>query len=206
MATTMRRSVAEALVRGIRYSLLVVLAAGVRRRNPGAVVNAGVAFAASFLPGVLERRYDVTFRPWQRLYAVAALLTHAVGMLGPYDDVGWWDHLTHVHSASILGAMAHVAARRRGRDPRVVVLVTVTVVGVLWELLEYAIHAIARRFELEPILISYGKRDTVLDLVFNLIGALLVLAFGDRLLRNFSRKTDSSQAARGADESSRTIE
>jgi hypothetical protein len=178
-------STARAIVRGVRCSLLAVFVEGIRRRNPGAVVNAGIAFVASFLPAVIERRYDVAFRPWQRVYAVAALLTHAVGMLGPYDDVGWWDHLTHVHSATLLGGIAHAAARRRGREPRSDVLLTVTVVGVLWELLEYAIHGIAHRFNFEPVLIAYGKRDTVLDLVFNFVGAVLVLAFGDRHLQNF---------------------
>lgn len=187
---TIQSPVARTIVRALRCSLIVVLAEGIRRRNPGAVANATLAFATSFLPGAIERRYDVRFRPWQRVYAVTALFTHAVGMLGPYDNVGWWDHLTHVHSATLLGGFAHAVARRRGRDPRSVVLVTVTVVGVLWELMEYAIHAVARRFDFEPVLIAYGKRDTVLDLVFNLFGAVLVLALGDRFLQNFSQHAD----------------
>ena len=177
-------------VQGIRFAIVVVFVEGIRRRNPGAVVNAVVSFVATFLPRLLERRYDVAFRPWQRAYAATAMLTHAVGMLGPYDDVWWWDHLTHVHSATLLGGLAHVAGRRRGRDPRVRVLTAVTAGGVLWELLEYAIHLVARRLGVEPILISYGKRDTALDLGFNLLGALLVLAFGDRLLQNFTEHAD----------------
>lgn len=183
--STVRPQVAERIVRGIRYSLVVVFVEGVRRRDPGAVVNACLSLGASFLPGLIERRYGVEFRPWQRVYAVTATLTHAVGMLGPYDDIGWWDHLTHVHSATVLGGFVHAAARRRDRNPRSDVLISVTVAGVLWELLEYAIHVIARRFDFEPVLVAYGKRDTALDLVFNLVGAILVLAFGDRFLRNF---------------------
>ncbi|MCU4975824.1 hypothetical protein OB955_24395 [Halobacteria archaeon AArc-m2/3/4] len=190
MAITRRPSAAETIVRGLRYGLVVVFAEGVRRRNPGAITNACLAFAASFLPEIIERRYDVTFRPWQRVYTVTAMFTHAAGMLGPYDDVGWWDHLTHVHSATLLGGLVHAAARRRGRDPRSAVLISVSVAGVLWELLEYAIHAIARRLDVEPVLVAYGKRDTVLDLCFNFLGTLLVLAFGDRLLRNFIPHTD----------------
>ena len=171
---------------GIRGALLFVFAVGIRRRNPGAVVNAAVAFVGTFLPDLIERRYPVTFRPWQRVYALTALLTHAVGMLGPYDEVGWWDTLTHVHSASILGGIAHTVARRRGTDPQTAVVLTVTVVGLLWELLEYLIHVLARRFDLEPILINYGKRDTALDLVSNSVGAILVVLLGDRFLGNFT--------------------
>jgi hypothetical protein len=171
--------------RGIRYALLGVAVLGVRRRNPGAVVNALVALAATFLPAVVEWRYDVSFRPWQRAYAEAAMLTHAVGMLGPYDDTWWWDHLTHTHSATLLAGVVHAVTRRRGRDPRPRVVAAVVVVGTLWELMEYAIHAVADRLGLEPILISYGREDTMLDLCFDLLGGLLVLAFGDSLLANF---------------------
>lgn len=188
---TIRVLVAETIVRATRSALVLVFAVGLRRRNPGAVVNAVVALVGSFLPDLIERRYGIEFRPWQRVYAVTAMLTHAVGMLGPYDDVGWWDHLTHVHSATLLGGLAHAVARRRNRDPRVAVLGTVTVAGVLWELLEYAIHVTARRFDVEPILVAYGKRDTVLDLCFNFVGAVLALVFGDRFLRNFIRDPSS---------------
>jgi hypothetical protein len=59
--------------------------------------------------------------------------------------------------------------------------------GLLWELVEYLVHVASRRVGLEPILVSYGRVDTLLDLLFNLVGAGLVLAFGDSLLGNLVR-------------------
>jgi hypothetical protein len=181
--------VAREAERGVRYGIVAVFVVGIRRRNLGAVVNALLALVLSFLPGVTERIFDVEFRPWQRLYTATALLNHAVGMLGPYEEVWWWDHLTHTHSASVLGGLVHTFARRRGRDPRPRVLAVVVGLGVLWELVEYVIHATFRRVGLEPILVPYGRRDTVFDLLFDLVGALLVLAFGDRLLDNLHHGT-----------------
>lgn len=175
---------------GIRYAIVGVFVAGFQRRNPGAVVSAVVALAATRLPGLVERQYDVEFRPWQRLYAETAMLTHAVGMLGPYDDVWWWDRLAHTHSSTLLGGIIHAAARRRGRDPTPRVLVGVVGSGLLWEFLEYAVHSVSRRVGLDPLLVAYGPDDTFFDLVYNLLGALLVVAFGDRLLRNFDRRDD----------------
>jgi hypothetical protein len=189
-----RTSVAREAERGIRYGIVAVFLVGLRRRNLGAVVNAGAALVLSYLPGVAERLFDVELQAWQRLYTATALLNHAVGMLGPYEEVWWWDHLTHAHSASVLGGVVHALARRRGRDPRPRVLAVVVGLGVLWELVEYVIHAAFRRVGLEPILVPYGRRDTLFDLLFDLVGALLVLALGDRLLDNFHHDAEGGSA------------
>jgi hypothetical protein len=166
---------------GIRLGLLAVLSAGVRRCNPGAVVNAIVALAGTYVPNVAAARYELQFRPWQRLYVESAMLTHAAGMLGPYDDVWWWDHVTHAHSASIVGGAIHTVARRQGRDPVVHVLGGVFAAGLVWETIEYVVHYVSRRLGFKPLLVSYGYRDTVLDLVFNLVGGVVVLVFGDHV-------------------------
>jgi hypothetical protein len=171
----------------IRTGIVVIFVEGIRKRNPGAVVNAVVAFGGAYLPAILQRRCTVELRPWQRIYVETAMLTHAVGMLGPYDDIRWWDHLTHIHSSTLLGGLIHVLSRRLGVDPRLRVITGVATMGIIWELMEYIIHASSRRVGLEPILVSYSKVDTLLDLVFNLIGAALVLVFGDTLLRNLIR-------------------
>jgi hypothetical protein len=178
----MRQSVLRKVEHGIRSGILAVFAIGVRRRDPGAVVNAVLGLIATDIPRIAERRYDIEFRPWQRVYVETAMLTHAIGMLGPYDDIWWWDDLTHTHSSTILGGFVYAVARRRDRDPSSRVVAVTVCAGLLWELAEYAIHTTANRFGFEPILVSYGKTDTLQDLVFNLFGALLVLTFGERLL------------------------
>lgn len=178
-------SVAREAERGVRYGLLAVLVVGVRRGNLGAVANALLSLPLSYLPGTLERLFDVEFEPWQRVYSQSVLLTHNVGMLGPYDETWWWDHVTHTQTATILGGFVHVVSRRRGRDPRPRVIAVVALLGLAWEFMEYAIHAVANRLGIEPILIPYGRNDTLFDLVFDVVGALLVVALGDRLLRNF---------------------
>ncbi|WP_137287376.1 hypothetical protein [Halorussus salinisoli] len=190
MSRTTWTAVARTVERGIRCGLVAVFGEGFRRRDPGAIVNAVFALAATYLPDLVERWYDVEFRPWQRVYAGIAMLAHAVGMLGPYDDTWWWDHVTHTLSATLFGGVVHAAARRRGRDPTPRVLAAIVCVGLVWELLEYAIHAVSRRLGIEPLLVHYSAKDTLLDLAFNLVGALLVLAFGDRLLGNFTRRAE----------------
>ena len=178
--------------RGVRVALLGVFVLGLRRRNLGAAVNAVLALFGTFVPRYLERLYDVEFEPWQRFYVGTAMVTHAVGMLGPYDDVWWWDHLTHTHSATLVGGLVHVVSRRRGTDPAPRVVTAVAVLGVLWELAEYSIHRVANALGIEPILMTYGKKDTVFDLCFNALGALIVLAFGDEVLQNLAGEDDET--------------
>jgi hypothetical protein len=192
-----RTSITREVLRGIRGAIVAVVVAGLRRRDTGAVVNGAFAFAAAYLPGIIERRFGVEFRPWQRVYTEVAMLAHAVGMLGPYDDTWWWDHLTHTHSATLLGGLVHVVARRRGQDPGPRVLAAIVVVGVLWELMEYAVHTVSNRLGLEPVLVPYSAHNTLLDLVFDLIGAVLVLAFGDRFLRNVTLDDDRHPRSEG---------
>lgn len=67
------------LERSIRYGLLAMLLEGIRRRDPGAIVNALVALIGATLPTAIEREFNVEFRPWQRVYAVTAMLTTQSG-------------------------------------------------------------------------------------------------------------------------------
>lgn len=177
------------LGRGVRVALALVVVEGVRERNPGAIANALIGLVGTALPWLGERVFDVELEPWQRAYAETAMLVHALGMLGPYDDTWWWDHLTHTYSATLLGSIVFAVSRRRGRDPAPRVVAVVVCAGVLWEGLEYLIHSAANRLGFEPILVSYGRRDTLFDLLFNLLGAMLVLVFGDRLLANLSGRS-----------------
>ena len=184
------RTLTRTAERSIKGATLAVFIEGLRHRNSTAIVNAVLMLTATYLPGIAERLYDVRFRPWQRVYTELAMLAHAVGFLGPYNDTWWWDHLTHVLSATLLGGFIHVAAHRRDRNPKRDVLASIVGGGVLWESMEYTIHRVADRLGVDPVLVYYGPRDTLKDLLFNLLGALLVLVFGDRLLRNFTGNVD----------------
>lgn len=140
MSGATQTSATQEAERGIRGATLSVFIEGLDQRNLNATLNAVLMFTATFLPGIAERLYDVDFRPWQRLYTEIAMLAHAVGFLGPYDDTWWWDHVTHILSATLLGGTVHVAAHRRGRNPKRDVLSSIVGGGLLWESMEYTIH------------------------------------------------------------------
>jgi hypothetical protein len=115
--------------------------------------------------------------------AVAGLL-HALGMLGRYDSVWWWDHLTHTLSAALAAALLYAGLLVVA--PAIAVagtVLTIVVLGVLWEAGELFAREVADRYDIEPVLVHYGWRDTALDLLFDVVGAGVVVALDVRLFR-----------------------
>lgn len=187
-------AVLEGANRVLQGSIVAALLAGLRRRDPSAIVNGVVSLVFASLPAYVEREYGVRFRPWQRLWVSAAALVHATGMLGPYDRIWWWDHVAHTLTATIVAgatdALLRGGARRAGTSPisarsRAVAVVGTTLgIGLLWEALEYVVHVLADRIGLEPLLVHYGRRDTARDLLYDALGACLVVLFGRSALSN----------------------
>jgi hypothetical protein len=170
------------------FALLVV---AVRRDNAAAAVNALGSFALAVLPAVLEvvlpsvLGWTLTFGPALPLWLGVAGFLHSLGMLGLYDTTWWWDHLTHVVSAALVAALlyaglivTHPGPVGSGSAPGTVMWATVAftfAVGVFWELIELVARDVGKRLDIEPVLVHYGRRDTALDLVFDVVGALVVV-------------------------------
>lgn len=176
------------LVRALQAGILVMMGIGLVRIDPRLVVNAGLALVGTVIPAIVARDHRVHLGAWVTLWITAALFLHTVGMVGIYERVGWWDHLTHVFSAALVAALGYSVVRAVDRHledlvlpPRFTVafvVVATLAVGVLWEVLEFLGREAATIVGGEPLLIQYGLDDTMLDLVFDVVGAVLVGVFG----------------------------
>ncbi|MFB6132490.1 MAG: hypothetical protein ABEJ44_03690 [Halanaeroarchaeum sp.] len=176
------------VVRGMQAAIAVILLWGVRVANVSVVVNGALGLLATMLPGILERDYEITIGPRLAFLITLAILLHTVGMVGQYTAVWWWDHLTHTLSASIVAVVGY--ATTRAVDEHVeeiylppdfmyvfIVLFTLAI-GVSWEVLEFLGREVAALFGQEAVLVQYGVTDSVLDLVFDTVGALIAAVFG----------------------------
>jgi hypothetical protein len=169
-----------------------VLAIGVWTRNVSVVVNAVLGLAVTFAPAVLERDYRLHLSPGISVFVAVAVFLHTVGMLGLYTDVWWYDHLTHAFSASLVAAAGYATARAvdAHRDdlqfpPRFLaafILLLTLALGVLWEVAEWVAREAALALAFDPVLVVYGVEDSILDLVFDAVGAVLVATLGTRYL------------------------
>lgn len=180
------------LTRLMQLVLLGIVAYGVVFGRPKSITNGAIALSITVLPAVLERRYDFPLDPWLGLWITLAVFLHSLGSAWLYVQIGWWDHLTHATSASLVAGVGYTFARAVDIHSDEIyfphrfffayVLVVVLSFGVVWELMEFLLDVTAAATGIEMPLSQHGLDDTVRDLMFNSVGALLTAALGQAYL------------------------
>lgn len=208
----MRRSrLARAVSRVLQTVVAGIFGYGVVTRNPSLVVNGFMGLAVTFLPGVLERDLRVPLGPLLTLWITVAVFLHSIGMLGLYEVIWWYDHLTHAVSAALAAGSGYATVRAIDLHydevylpPKflfVFVLLFTLAFGVLWEVGEFVARLWATATGRTAVLVIYGIEDTMLDLVFDAVGALLVALFGtpwfEGVVQGLSRRLGGSDGASG---------
>jgi hypothetical protein len=193
----------QQLTRGMELLLVGLLFIGIDRGSTGIIVNTTAALVVVQLPAILERDFGLTMAPQLVLWITAAAFLHGIGIVGVpgvsnslYNNVWWWDHLTHSLSASVVAAAGYATVRAvdlhsenvsiPGRYVGIVLLIFVLAFGVLWELLEFAIGVTADLTETSGVLTQYGIEDTLKDLTFNTMGGVIVAVWGGVYLSELS--------------------
>ncbi|WP_242695561.1 hypothetical protein [Halomontanus rarus] len=176
------------LSRAMQGVLVVLFVAGVATGSPKVAINSALALAVTALPSILERNYEVVLDPWLALWITAAVFLHTMGSSGLYNSIDWWDHVTHGLSASLVAAVGYTTVRSIDvhhddiaiphRFFFVYILLFVMAFGVLWELFEFGLDVVSARTGLEMPLSQHGLDDTVKDMMFNALGALVVATWG----------------------------
>lgn len=160
------------------------------------LVNSALPLAITAVPDGLERRHGHELRAGLVLWIVTAALLHAVGALGPYETVGWYDQIAHAVSAALVAGVGYALVAAIDRDhqqivipPRlraVFVVVFVLAIGVLWEIGEFAAGGLASIVGGSPVLAQYGVADVALDILFDAVGGLVVGLWGTNYFRGLA--------------------
>jgi len=167
--------------------LVGIVIYGIVDTQPKAITNGSIALLVTVSPALLERNYNIPLDPWLGLWITLAVFLHTMGSAGLYAQIGWWDHLTHAMSASLVAAVGYTFARAIDiHHPEVnfpkrfffiYVIVFVLAFGVVWELFEFGLDVVADQTGITMPLSQVGLDDTVRDLMFNTLGAVLVGLF-----------------------------
>ena len=176
------------LTRGMQLILVGIIAYGFLFGEPKAITNGGVGLLITFVPALMERNYDLPLDPWLGLWITLAIFLHTMGSAGLYARIGWWDHLTHAMSASLVAAIGYIFVRAvdlhsdqitiPNRFAFAFILITVMAFGVIWELFEFGLDIAADQTGIAMPLAQHGLDDTVRDMMFNTLGAIVVATFG----------------------------
>ncbi|MFB6085579.1 MAG: hypothetical protein ABEJ84_02020 [Halodesulfurarchaeum sp.] len=183
------------LSRLMQLSLVGFLFVGLYEVDVGIVVNSLFGLAITTLPALLERDFEIPMDAGPTLWITAAVFLHAFGTIGLpwmevsfYQAVWWWDHLTHALSSSIVAGAGYATVRGLQTHTRGItlppsaqftfIIVLVVAFGVVWEVAEFVLAELSLLLGSEPVLTQYGVGDTMLDLVFNTVGAVLVATLG----------------------------
>ena len=179
----------------MEVGLMTMFGLGLVRTNTGILVNTGIALLVTQLPSVLERDFGIPMDAGLTLWITSAVFLHAFGTVGvpwspltPYQSVWWYDHLTHGLSASVVAAVGYSTVRALdvhtddvSYPPEftvVFVFLFVLAFGVLWEVIEFSVAGLAAVIGSGNVLTQYGLEDTMLDLIFDTVGAAVVAIWG----------------------------
>lgn len=187
------------LTRAMQLSLVGLLFIGIDRGNPGIVVNTAVGLLVSELPALLKRDYEISLDAGLTLWITSAVFLHALGTVGIpgtdtnfYAGTAWWDHMTHLLSSSVVAGVGYTTVRALDLHrediylpPRfmfVFILLFVLAFGVFWEVVEFSVTELAAFAGSPTVLTQYGLDDTMLDLVYDTAGGVVVAVWGTAYL------------------------
>lgn len=169
------------LSRSMQAGMFAIGLAGIVTDNPTWIPSAFISLLVSMVPSILARDLRLVL-PFQfNFLIVFALFLHVLGgFYGFYDNIPWWDHLTHAMSASLVAALGlvFVVSIDRYVDtiylprpfPAFFVVMFTMAFGVLWELVEFAMDSLTGSF------LQYSLDDSMLDLMFDGFAGLVVAA------------------------------
>lgn len=171
-------------VLAMRAILVLIAVVGAVRLNVGMFLNGVVTLAVTFVPALLRREYGYPMGVGLTMWVTAAVSLHAVGVIGPYRQFGWYDSVAHALSATLIAGIGYALARAvelhtdavdfRPTFRSAFVVLFVLAAGVAWELLEFASGGVASVLGGRAALVQYGTGDIVNDLVFNAAGGALI--------------------------------
>ena len=182
----------------LTYFLQALLAVGLvlflLRRNWENVFLTAVVILLTLVPAFLTRRYRVVVPPeFQLVAATFVFLSLFLGSaMDFYYRFWWWDIVLHTASGFLLGIIGFVALFvlnqtdqvRPAMKPRFICFFGVTfavTLGVAWEIFEFVADRIRPEFNMQSN--ETGVRDTMVDLIVDTIGAVVVAFMGYAYLK-----------------------
>lgn len=182
----------------MQAGLLLMIIIGILKKDLSTTTNATTGLAISFVPFIITRKFNIKYDTGLVLWLTLAIFLHAAGTLVFYDNIARWDNITHALSASVVAAAGYTLIRAIDIyvdeiyiPPKVLfilLLLFVMATGVVWEIIEFISDEVTAALGFQAILAQHGIHDTMVDLIFDMVGAIMVAAWGTAYLSKISYK------------------
>jgi uncharacterized membrane protein YjdF len=152
-----------------------------------------IALGLTMVPAVITRRWSIVL-PWQvnLLIALSLYLHIAGGVLGYYDIYyPYYDKVAHLISGITVSVLAFVVVLLLDRFSRLnlsrwmivgFIIIAAMAMEGFWEIYEWLFDTFL------GTTLQHGLDDTMLDMIFVLVGAVIVALAGNRRLSEFSKE------------------
>ena len=195
------------LVRALQLGIVATIGVGLLELDLAIVLTGVFSLGVTFIPAILQRDPHVSMDVGLVLWISTTVFLHTLGTAFLYGESFWWHNVTHTVSGSLVAAIGYgtfrgideytSAVRFPSRFMFVLILLFVVSVGVLWEIMEFATDGFMLALGADPVLAQHGLDDTMTDMLFNTLGAIVVATWGTAYLTGFV--TDIRQQIDGSD-------
>lgn len=182
-------------VRFMQLLLFTLFCVSLYLRALNIAMNAIFSLSVTFLPALLEKNFKIPSDPGITFLITISVISHAVGFLGFYENVWWWDWVLHAFSSFVVASIGYVIVESIDKHyekiyfpPRYMfffILVFTMAMGVLWEIFEFTASMVASKFVEGPLLIQRGLYDTMEDLVSDMVGGFVFAFWGTEMVREY---------------------
>jgi flagellar biosynthesis protein FliQ len=193
------------VVRVMQLGLVGTVLYGLLTVDLALTVNGFLSLLVTLTPEFVKWRYGHTMDASLGLWIGTAAFLHSIGALGPYKNVPGYDIITHTLTATLVAGLAYAIVQALDQSSDAVefppsfrflfIVIFVLAFGVIWEIAEFAAGGVGTLIGGQEVLTQYGMRDTVLDLVFDGLGSVVVALWGtgyfDGVASMFSRSIDT---------------
>ena len=165
--------------RSMQAGMLGIALAGVLTANYTWLPAAVLSLFVTIIPSIFRRDLGIVLPFELNFWIVLALFLHVIGgFSGFYDNVPYWDHITHAMSASLIAALGFVVVVTVDKYVETIhlprpflalfIMMFTMAIGVLWEIMEFV------NDQTFSSRLQYDLDDTMVDMVFDAFGGFIV--------------------------------
>ncbi|WP_292466620.1 hypothetical protein [Methanolobus sp.] len=184
------------VTRIMQICLFIFIIVGIILKDLSTTVNATTGLAITLIPYFITRKFNIPYDTGLTLWITLAIFLHSIGTFAFYDNILRWDHVTHALSACVVAAAGYTLIRAIDiyvdeiyippKELFLFILLFILAMGVVWEIIEFASDELTSWLGYQAILAQHGIGDTMMDLVFDLFGAILAATWGTAYLSDIS--------------------